>query len=570
MPDAPAPTERATPAGRAAPSDPAGRHLLLLVAVCALLFLPGAAGLPLTDPEESRCAQIVREMIRSGDWLMPHLFGKPYFDKPAPFFWLAAAGEWLTGSAALGGRAVAALAGLAAVLTTWLLGRRIFGATAGLAAGLALATSLQFWYMARWYRMDMPFAAAMWAAIAWFWWCERRDGAAAVPRWVAWCGFYLFGALATLFKGPAGLGLPVLVVGGWLLLSGQPRRIAEFFDVRGIAVYLLVVLPWYVAVSLEVPAYAYQFLFRQNLMRFGSAEFGHTWPGILFVPILLFGLLPWTVYLLPAVLRLAPRRWSARAERPLVLGLWLAAIIPLAFFAFSKTKIVGYILPCFPPLAVLVGAVVGNWIDRGADDRLTRLAAPALVAAQILLWAAAAAVGIRLAGTGAWVAIAAAACAAAAGMMVRSLARQRRRAFFAWAAAGFVGLLLFVAAYPARAVYEQMSTRSLAAAVPAADRAGDDFVMWPKAPISFAYYLDLPDPLRLHRIGRDDLQQVAGMLCGTGGVYVLVTGEGRLRELDAQCPGRVRVAARSGDRWLVSNHALGTPARSEAAGAARE
>src|SRR4030095_6213252 len=251
--------------------------------------------------------------------------GSPYIVEPSLFFCLAATGEMLTGNAALGGRLIAALAAALAVLTTYAFGRRTFGAAAGLIAGLVLATSVQFWYMARWYRMDMPFAAAMWGAVAWFALCEPRPAAAArTPRWKAWCGFYLFCGLAVLFKGPAGLGLPVLIIGGYFLLSRQSRRIAEFFDVRGITVFALVVAPWYVAVSIQEPSYAYEFLFMQNVMRFGSGTFGHTWPGILFVPILLLGLIPWTIYLAPAVRRHAPRRWRGgtgqAAPLPLSLG----------------------------------------------------------------------------------------------------------------------------------------------------------------------------------------------------------------------------------------------------------
>jgi dolichol-phosphate mannosyltransferase len=106
----------------------------LLAAACRALFLAKADSLPLTDPEEVRCAIIVRNMLAGGDWLVPHLEGRPYFDKPAPFFWLAAIGERVTGSAELGGRAVAALAGFLAVLATCALAARMFGPSAGLPA----------------------------------------------------------------------------------------------------------------------------------------------------------------------------------------------------------------------------------------------------------------------------------------------------------------------------------------------------------------------------------------------------------------------------------------------------
>jgi len=149
-------------------------HVALLTGVCGVLFLTYAWRLPLADPEESRCALIVREMMEGGDWIVPHLEGRVYVDKPAPFFWLAALGWKLTGNAELGGRLVAALGGFGAVLATYAIGRRLFGGRAGLLAGLVLATAGEFLFMARWYRMDMPFAAAMWAAVWWFWRGETK------------------------------------------------------------------------------------------------------------------------------------------------------------------------------------------------------------------------------------------------------------------------------------------------------------------------------------------------------------------------------------------------------------
>ncbi len=174
-----------------------------------------AGTLPLMDPDESRCAQIAAEMERSGDWLVPHFEGEVYFDKPAPFFWLTVVARKLTGNMELSGRLVASLAGIAAVLTTYAVGQRVFGATAGLLGGLILATSIEFLFIARWFRMDMPFTAAMWAAV---WWFLRGESLfAADGNWEhrrrGWVGFYFFCATATLFKGPAGLPMGAQIVG---------------------------------------------------------------------------------------------------------------------------------------------------------------------------------------------------------------------------------------------------------------------------------------------------------------------------------------------------------------------
>lgn len=559
MADAPVPTQPSSrPASRPADGS-AVRHVALLLAACALLFLSGAASLPLLDQEEARCAQLVREMLRSGDWLLPHYLGQPYFDKPAPYFWVAAASEWLTGNAALGGRLVAALAATFAVLTTYAVGRRGFGATAGLIGALVLATSAQFWFMARWYRMDMPFAAAMWAAVAFVWLLERAGaGATAARRRWVWCGFYFFCALATLFKGPAGLALPVMIVGCYLLVTRQARRLAEFFDWRGLAIFVLIALPWYVAVAVRVPSYAYEFLFRQNLMRFGSSEFGHSWPGILYLPILLLAFLPWTLFLPAAVRRQPLRRQGGDGERPHALLLWLAAIVPLLFFSFSSTKLVGYILPCFAPLAVLVGAALADWIAR--PERLMRGSAYALVVVFVGLCAGAAFLELRLAHRPAWVMPAVALAAVGAGLMLRTLRQGRRGAFVGWSIAGTAALLLLLVSTAGRVAYEQHSTRALAARIPAADRAVAEFLMWPKARTSFVYYTDIDDPRRIRYIDPASIDTVVASLNGAHRVYVLVTGKANLRQLASRSPGRVEVVGNTGDMWLVSNLPARTPA----------
>ncbi|RPI63223.1 MAG: phospholipid carrier-dependent glycosyltransferase, partial [Planctomycetaceae bacterium] len=141
----------------------------LLIVLCLVLYLPGTWQMPLADPEESRCALIVQHMIQSGEWLMPHLDGDLYFDKPAPYFWLAAVGQLATGNIEFSGRLVSALFAIAAVLMAFSAGRRMGGNLAGLVAGIVLATSVEFVFMARWYRMDMPLATLVWAALWWFW-----------------------------------------------------------------------------------------------------------------------------------------------------------------------------------------------------------------------------------------------------------------------------------------------------------------------------------------------------------------------------------------------------------------
>lgn len=527
----------------------------LLAGVCGVLFLSNSAALPLSDPEESRCALIVRQMLAGGDWIVPHLEGEPYFDKPAPFFWLAAAGQVLTGSAELGGRLIPALAAMCAVFVAFCFARRLWGDPAGVLAGVILATSGEFLFLARWYRMDMPFAAAMWAAVWWFWkYDSRRLEGLPVPGRRMWVGFYALAGVATLFKGPAGLGLPVIIVGGYLLLSRQGKRLLELLNPWGLGVYLLIAAPWYLAVALREPGYAYEFFVRQNLLRYvGGARLGHHWPGILYVPILLAGMLPWTVYLPGTVGRLFPWRWRLRAERPAVLLLWPAVLLPLLFFCFSGTKLAGYILPVFPPLAVLVAGLIAPWIRSHQDDALMKHGARAMLGTIVILPLVPIGVEIYLGAAGAWLAVPACIALVSAAAMVRSLRLARRGAFVSWAAVAIVGVYLYLIWHTAPIAYGLMSTRHLARSIPQPLAPNAEICFWDKAESSLLLYAGIGQGERFRQSDPAALGRLMERLAGDHVVYCLVSGQDLLGKLQSACPVPLHVVAQQQDLWLVAN-----------------
>lgn len=344
--------------------------MLLLAALCGVLYLPVLGRLPLMDPDESRCAVIVETMFRTGDWLMPQLDGKPYYDKPAPFFWLAAAGQRLTGSVEAGGRIVSVLAALASVLMAFSFARRLGGVTAGLAAGCILATSGFFVFLARWYRMDMLFSTCILGALWWFWRYESATSSWGV-RLRRWTGVCAFCAVGTLVKGPAGLVLPTAAIGLYLLLSGRPLRVFEMLNPLAIVLFAAIASPYYIAMIAWHRDFAYEFLVVQNFVRYtGEAIGGHSFPGILYVPILFMGMLPWSLYLPGAAVRTFPRRWGRRMEDPAALFLWGAAILILLFFAFAHSKLVHYLLPMYGPLAVLMSLPIARWLADKQPDKL--------------------------------------------------------------------------------------------------------------------------------------------------------------------------------------------------------
>src|SRR5712691_10065521 len=114
-------------------------ELLVLLAL-SLPFLFLKLGMPFLDPDEGLYATIALEMVRGGDWVMPHANGLPYLEKPPLYFWLTSLTFGLIGPSEWATRLWSALGALGTVLLTWRIGRRLYGARAGLLAGLVMAT----------------------------------------------------------------------------------------------------------------------------------------------------------------------------------------------------------------------------------------------------------------------------------------------------------------------------------------------------------------------------------------------------------------------------------------------
>jgi 4-amino-4-deoxy-L-arabinose transferase-like glycosyltransferase len=324
-----------------------------------VLYLPGLGREILRHPLEAKYALAAREMLEGDRWLVGHLFGELYPDKPPLPFWLAAAAARLGGGMdETTARLPAAAAGVATLLVTLALGQSLFGPAAGLASALALSTSgLYFWY-ARQGHPDM--LLTLWVTLAGLllW---RSLGAAGGRRraWAA-AAFASMG-LGVLSKGLLGLLLPLLALVPYLCATGPlaavPGRLGLW---PGLPVFLAVVLAWYVpAVAQNGIAYLRETLVHQHVVRYAQAWVHHG-PWYYYVPELLTGLLPWSLFL-PGAIVLG---WRARAAggpageatpaRPFLLPLgWLAA--GFVFFSLSTSKRGAYLLPLYPAAALMVG-----------------------------------------------------------------------------------------------------------------------------------------------------------------------------------------------------------------------
>jgi 4-amino-4-deoxy-L-arabinose transferase-like glycosyltransferase len=332
---------------------PRATAILLALVLALLAFRLGSV--PLIGPDEPRYTRVAVEMHRAGEWVTPTLQGRPWLEKTPLFYWLAGGAFSVLGETEAAARVPSVLAALLLVGATALVGARLYGSAPGLHAGFVAGTSLLPFAYGRAAAMDMLLAAAVTVAIGLA--ALRVLGVAgrlAVVAAAAAAG------LATLAKGPIGLLLPALVLGAYLLATREWRWLRELLCPASLAAFAVVAAPWYVAILRDQGRHFLEvFILNHNLQRFTSTIHNHPGPVWYYVPVLLAGLFPWSGLAVPALARVAPR--ASRTD--LLMLVWLA--LPLVFFSLAGSKLPGYILPCVPPLAILMGRAADRLITEG-------------------------------------------------------------------------------------------------------------------------------------------------------------------------------------------------------------
>lgn len=327
-----------------------------LTAWLLLLLVPGSLLYPclsfhLFEPDEGRYAEIPREMLTRGDWIVPCLQQEPYLDKPPLFYWLVMLSYQAFGVSVWAARLVPALSVHGCVLLSYWFGRRWLGRRAGFWGAILLGLAPGFVGMGRLLVLDG--LLAFWITLALFAAFEAvRTERTIWPWWLlsaAACG------LGILTKGPVALLLVLPPV--WLhrRLAAAPCTIGWRARLLYVAILLVIVLPWYVAICLRMPDFAWHFLWEHNVVRF-VAPFDHLRPVWFYGPILFAGLLPGALLLWPmARFFLSRDPEEVRLRSPELGFVLLGGTWCVFFFSLSGCKLPTYILPAFPPLALAIG-----------------------------------------------------------------------------------------------------------------------------------------------------------------------------------------------------------------------
>ena len=335
--------------------------------------LLGGDGLGLVGADEPRYAQIAHEMLvrfdaahaiedRLSACVTPYLYGHPWLEKPALYYWRAMFVFQEFGVHDWSARLPSASFAFIMVALIYLHMKR-FRPGGHLDAALITVACAGIIGFSRGASTDMQMAAPLSIGLlGWYAWYETDS-----KFWLF--DIYFFTGVATLAKGPVAPLLAIIIVAAFAFLRKEWSIVQRSVWWPGIALYFAITLPWFIAVQHQNPTFFREFFLEHNLERFATNRYQHSQPFWYYLVVVLLAVMPWTVIAARALIdgaqtsvaewrlrRLNPKRRAPNRPGdafPEFLVLW--AIIPIVFFSFSKSKLPGYILPSIPPITILTG-----------------------------------------------------------------------------------------------------------------------------------------------------------------------------------------------------------------------
>jgi 4-amino-4-deoxy-L-arabinose transferase-like glycosyltransferase len=314
---------------------------LVLLACSYVFFFLHLGSYSLKEPDEGRYAEIPREMVEQGDYLVPHLNYVRYFEKPPLLYWVTAASYKLLGVGEWSFRIPNALMALFCVLATYAFAVRRFGRKVAFVSSLILMSSFGFFAMARVVTTDMLFAFLLFASLLSFYqfYLEKRR-----------LFLHLFSAslaLAVLAKGPVALILLAVTILVFLFFEKRLSFLRELVSPIGLLLFIVIAAPWFIVMSIREKEFFDFFFVDQHILRFLTSKHKRSGPLYYFIPVLFGGLFPWSFFIPRAI----ARYWRKSELR--LFFIWSCVVF--IFFSVSGSKLPPYILPIYPALAILLG-----------------------------------------------------------------------------------------------------------------------------------------------------------------------------------------------------------------------
>jgi 4-amino-4-deoxy-L-arabinose transferase-like glycosyltransferase len=341
--------------------NPAARigWAVLILATLYVCYFSHLGAIGFVGPDEPRYAWIARDMVETGDWVTPRLYGKPWFEKPPLFYWGAALSFKLFGVSEATARLPSAISALLATLALAWLALRLYGLETARWLLLLLPTTMGMIGFSHAAATDMPFSAMLTIAMV----CAavvlgltRNEHTPILPRtpWLALLLFGFFLGLAVLAKGPAAIILSGGAIFFWALFTRRWRDAFRLLHPAALACFCLTALPWYILCARRNPDFFRIFIIEHNFKRFLTPEFQHIQPFWYYVPVLLIAFLPWTASFLWSSIGCAIHIARTPRVHPSALFLITWTAFCVLFFSISQSKLPGYILPAIPAIGLLL------------------------------------------------------------------------------------------------------------------------------------------------------------------------------------------------------------------------
>lgn len=357
---------------------------LTLCAALGLILFAYVAGIytiPAFGYTEGLYIEISREMLNGSSWILPHLDGAIYVEKPPLLYWLEAASFWVFGLKIWAARLISVTSALVAVLAIWRMLRRLDQSSVGFWAALVLVTSPGWIVMAHTATFDMLLSASITVSLLAFYVAEQTDESRwYIIGWVAAAGSFMA-------KGPVGPVLVGLVLFMLTLVERNPRRLWRLlYPSTGLIVFLLIIAGWSAAAVFKKSNFLHEFYWVEQFGRYLGTRVPRdysTGPAWFYLPWLLVGVGPWSL-ILPFTLK-SVKVLRPNQRRQLRFGLtWGLSI--LLFFSFSVDKAPQYLLPALPGFAIAASVVLQQWFQTSRTWRLLPTIGPALLSIAALIY----------------------------------------------------------------------------------------------------------------------------------------------------------------------------------------
>jgi len=322
-------------------------------------------GLPsIWNPNEAFYAETSREMIEKKDFLTPYFNYEYRFQKPILTYWLILPWYYLFGLKEISVRMVSALSATGGVFLTYWLGKTIWNHyRGGLVSAALLAAAVDYNSLARYASTDMLLTALTTCSLVLFYkgYISKKEHQRIwYPMVYAACG------LATLTKGPIGIVMPLLIISTFFLVKKDFQGLKKFISLKGILIYVFIVLPWYLYMIYIYRNEFFSVVYRENVIRF-TGEISGSYSPFYYVIVILANFFPVSIFSIPAFVWIFR---NIKKRQHLIFPLvWFSVII--VFFSIAKSKLPAYIMSSLPALSVVAGGWIHEVLDtEGKENRI--------------------------------------------------------------------------------------------------------------------------------------------------------------------------------------------------------